>query len=268
LWHERQFNKNIQVFFTPPTKTKLSSSIAVILNSQKASKRMSILFLEDATQSFCNNMNFPSNDVHDALEMDRLVQILSDAEHIVEGQQQEQTSDASVSLSMFEPINLSALATPFPCMHSSACFSTALSCIPNLMDLLEPTPIGGSIRVVDKIAPSPFLTGSVICTSNTTARRVSNNSVAPMLSASTDQPSHIGSAIMVDIPSSPRTVISSSSEEAFSPTKTSKNISKKYQDDQWNQRFQELLKFRSQHGHLLVPHGYSKNYKLSQWVKR
>ncbi|KAG7340350.1 helicase domain protein [Nitzschia inconspicua] len=43
---------------------------------------------------------------------------------------------------------------------------------------------------------------------------------------------------------------------------------RKYQSDQWDDRFQELLLFRQQHGHLLVPHSYPPNQKLSQWVKR
>jgi hypothetical protein len=41
-----------------------------------------------------------------------------------------------------------------------------------------------------------------------------------------------------------------------------------YQTCQWDQRFQELLLFRQEHGHLLVPHSYPPNQKLAQWVKR
>ncbi|KAG7339306.1 helicase domain protein [Nitzschia inconspicua] len=41
-----------------------------------------------------------------------------------------------------------------------------------------------------------------------------------------------------------------------------------YQTGQWNERFKELMEFRACHGHLLVPHNYSPNKKLAQWVKR
>jgi hypothetical protein len=43
---------------------------------------------------------------------------------------------------------------------------------------------------------------------------------------------------------------------------------RKYQTGQWNERYQELLQFRVQHGHMFVPHSYKKNCKLAQWVKR
>ncbi|KAG7340236.1 helicase domain protein [Nitzschia inconspicua] len=41
-----------------------------------------------------------------------------------------------------------------------------------------------------------------------------------------------------------------------------------YQKCQWDDRFQELLIFHQEHGHLLVPHSYPPNQKLAQWVKR
>ncbi|KAG7340188.1 helicase domain protein [Nitzschia inconspicua] len=44
--------------------------------------------------------------------------------------------------------------------------------------------------------------------------------------------------------------------------------SRKYQTGQWNDRYQELLIFQRQHGHLFVPHSYPSNQKLAQWVKR
>jgi len=43
---------------------------------------------------------------------------------------------------------------------------------------------------------------------------------------------------------------------------------RKYQTCQWKERFQELMEFRREHGHLLVPHSYPPNQKLAQWVKR
>jgi hypothetical protein len=44
--------------------------------------------------------------------------------------------------------------------------------------------------------------------------------------------------------------------------------SRKYNTAQWDERFEELLQFREEHGHLLVPHAYPLNPKLAQWVKR
>jgi hypothetical protein len=44
--------------------------------------------------------------------------------------------------------------------------------------------------------------------------------------------------------------------------------SRRLQDGQWNQRFQDLLQFCAGHRHALVPHRYPPNQKLSQWVKR
>jgi hypothetical protein len=43
---------------------------------------------------------------------------------------------------------------------------------------------------------------------------------------------------------------------------------RKYQTGQWNERYQELLKFRQENGHLFVPHSFPANQKLAQWVKR
>lgn len=44
--------------------------------------------------------------------------------------------------------------------------------------------------------------------------------------------------------------------------------SRKFQTGQWKERFQELLSFREEHGHLFVPHSYPRNQQLAQWVKR
>jgi Helicase associated domain len=44
--------------------------------------------------------------------------------------------------------------------------------------------------------------------------------------------------------------------------------SRKLQIGQWTERFEELLVFREQHGHLFVPHTYPPNQQLAQWVKR
>ena len=41
-----------------------------------------------------------------------------------------------------------------------------------------------------------------------------------------------------------------------------------YQCDIWNERFQELVEFKNTFGHCLVPHNWSGNVPLAQWVKR
>ena len=38
--------------------------------------------------------------------------------------------------------------------------------------------------------------------------------------------------------------------------------------DKWHERFHELLKYRDEHGHCLVPHNWEGNRQLAQWVKR
>lgn len=41
-----------------------------------------------------------------------------------------------------------------------------------------------------------------------------------------------------------------------------------YQEKQWVEQFDELLKFKAQNGHCLVPHTFDENPTLSRWVKR
>jgi Helicase associated domain len=69
----------------------------------------------------------------------------------------------------------------------------------------------------------------------------------------------------------------SSEEDSFTqdqPRKRKRNTlnsSKKfrpYQAEKWQERFEELLKFRKDEGHCLVPHTYPSNPALARWVKR
>jgi soluble cytochrome b562 len=41
-----------------------------------------------------------------------------------------------------------------------------------------------------------------------------------------------------------------------------------YQEKQWVQQFDELLKFKQERGHCLVPHTFDENPTLSRWIKR
>ena len=41
-----------------------------------------------------------------------------------------------------------------------------------------------------------------------------------------------------------------------------------YKPEQWQERFEELVEFRKERGNCLVPHNWSGNRSLAQWVKR
>lgn len=78
-----------------------------------------------------------------------------------------------------------------------------------------------------------------------------------------------------DLETSPALVASAClplQEAGDSASLTSQQVKKrrvrKYKEDQWNFRFQDLLQFRAEEGHVMVPHSYPKNQKLAQWVKR
>jgi hypothetical protein len=43
---------------------------------------------------------------------------------------------------------------------------------------------------------------------------------------------------------------------------------REYQNDQWNERYEELINFKEKFGHCIVPHNYEENLQLAQWVKR
>lgn len=43
---------------------------------------------------------------------------------------------------------------------------------------------------------------------------------------------------------------------------------RRYQADQWMERFDDLMNFKAENGHCLVPHSFPPNQQLAQWVKR
>jgi hypothetical protein len=43
---------------------------------------------------------------------------------------------------------------------------------------------------------------------------------------------------------------------------------RRYQEDQWTVKFDELVKFRNAQGHCCVPHTFNENPTLARWVKR
>ena len=46
------------------------------------------------------------------------------------------------------------------------------------------------------------------------------------------------------------------------------NSVRPYQVNQWRERFQDLVNFKSVNGHCLVPHKFPQDQQLAQWVKR
>ena len=44
--------------------------------------------------------------------------------------------------------------------------------------------------------------------------------------------------------------------------------SSSFKQEQWNERYEELVQYREKYGHCLVPHGWNENKPLAQWVKR
>lgn len=43
---------------------------------------------------------------------------------------------------------------------------------------------------------------------------------------------------------------------------------RRYQANQWMERFDDLVQFKAERGHCLVPHSFPPNQQLAQWVKR
>jgi len=43
---------------------------------------------------------------------------------------------------------------------------------------------------------------------------------------------------------------------------------RRYQADQWMERFEDLINYKEENCHCLVPHSYPENQQLAQWVKR
>jgi hypothetical protein len=170
---------------------------------------------------------------------------------------------------------------------------------------LEPLPIGpqGIEQVVDQVPPLQWnhafelfsiascLNGTSFSTSNNLAsqnlihsspirekqlrscRNVSNplmteqqkiglfsNSVPPKIvqEKSLFPSSKVASVVSTD----------STSIELEAKVDFNKRRYRSYQKGKWNQRFEDLMIFRGEHGHLFVPHIYPPNQKLSQWVKR
>ena len=53
-----------------------------------------------------------------------------------------------------------------------------------------------------------------------------------------------------------------------SPTPPLASRFRQYQSDQWMDRFEDLIEFKRENGHCLVPHNFPPNQQLAQWTKR
>jgi Helicase associated domain len=96
--------------------------------------------------------------------------------------------------------------------------------------------------------------------------------IKPISTFSTTMPAFISPAPALVRSSSAESSTSSSSSAAAAPSSSSTSSvsrrTRKLQPGQWNDRFQDLLQFQKDHGHLYVPNNYQANPQLSQWVKR
>ena len=80
-------------------------------------------------------------------------------------------------------------------------------------------------------------------------------------------PATLSSPFSLMPPPAPMSVTPTASPSSARKTKKTKH-KKKLQTGLWKERFQDLLDFQKEHGHLFVPHKYAKNLQLAQWVKR
>jgi hypothetical protein len=170
---------------------------------------------------------------------------------------------------------------------------------------LEPRPIGpqGIEQVVDQVPPLqwnhafelPSLASSLDGASFSFSNNLSSNDLIHLTPNREEQqqqnkvdssplmtvqqkcgmfPNPISSKIAQDKISLPASEVASvvstdsTSNECGAQANLDKRRYRSYQKGQWNERFEDLMAFRAEHGHLFVPHLYPTNQKLSQWVKR
>ena len=145
-------------------------------------------------------------------------------------------------------------------------------------DSVDPTPIGPSgIRVVSEVKLdrdfgwrseasfiqllSPLLSEGDTCEQSTKI-------------ALTEGDQLDGSFLTLRHESTDRRVEPSVATSTLNPLATDNNEDsentrfKEYQSEQWCEKFQELVKYQQENGHCLVPHNWTNNKPLAQWVKR
>ena len=231
--------------------------------------------------SSCNNINNTRTE-----DEGRLDDILNEAESVLE----------RTRLFPFPPPcggnngdDMAALLEPTPIFERRGhfCDNNTMVNVVDHIKLSALSPFASSNRILqDESTTTEFLK----LFSNTTPEEVHEDDsytdimplewiTLPTVSPPTNQMTHTVSTASLDgvfsnlsspsratITTPPRRVSSSSSNTT--DKKSSSSLHSPVKIGQWMERVKELLHFREEFGHCLVPHNWSKNRKLAQWVKR
>jgi len=131
-------------------------------------------------------------------------------------------------------------------------------------DVLEPTPIAvHDIKIVDRVGldDARFFRDSQIRSCILALLKSGGNEKPTTSQKIQHQDSYDAPTILKRRPLNEELADKSDSDNS-SQCSTSKSHSEK-----WNQRFQDLAKFRSKHGHCLVPLDWPENPALAHWIK-
>lgn len=151
--------------------------------------------------------------------------------------------------SPFAPLSRTQLNTALPYSQAidTTGFSNQFDGLP--ADAFEPVPIGGNNTRTS--APSMDASRLETVLEHSLGLMSHSDSFSNVRKASLPP-----TATMVPVPKRRR--VSSNQQPRF----------RGYQEKQWEEQFDELLKFKEEQGHCLVPHTYTENQVLSRWVKR
>ena len=127
---------------------------------------------------------------------------------------------------------------------------------------IEPTPIGTNIDVVDSVP----LTSAPWLQSKTLAKMM-----LPLLNEQVQQQKRQNLKVVDDNFLKTNPFSSSSDEESVTQSTGSLESDSNFRPshlEQWNERYKELVEFKSRFNHCLVPLVWPENPGLSHWVKR
>jgi hypothetical protein len=129
---------------------------------------------------------------------------------------------------------------------------------------LDPTPIApGRVRVVDQL---PLFNFFDFCNNRqTSVLPPASKKIKCQDTPSLTPPVDNGS-FMIPVACMSQHSAATTSEQEEKSTEVSRFRS--YQAETWTERLQDLCDFRARFGHCLVPHNWSGNIPLAQWVKR
>ncbi len=224
---------------------------------------------------FAPHQDVNNNTIAAGEQMGNIVDILGEAENILLGLKTLDATDHAGILAMpfrfgrpiLEPLDSSL--EPTPLRKFGGCVTPWTPAVVN-------TPVSPTWSVIANVSPShqkhiPTSPGEVHSNN-----KQGSNTPLPFTSLD-DIPWSLEDIDDFMEPQSPAVASSPSSASLMSvstesynnvPTQTKKRRIRKYKEDQWNNRYQELLVFRNYEGHVMVPHSYPRNQKLAQWVKR